>query len=144
MRRLKPTECQVYLDVNFIGNALDISRKETVAQRLRRCCSVPVLRLVQARNHCSNRCCGLGNDASDVRRCQVPKLDPCSRVSRDASCGLVLVYASAVGKNRESLKMLKTQLSSKRTGGSSIHHVVECVQRFGCLRQAPGLSSSID
>ena len=29
MRRLKPTECQVYLDVNFIGNVLDISRKET-------------------------------------------------------------------------------------------------------------------
>ena len=30
MRRLKPTECQVYLDVNFIGNVLDISPKETV------------------------------------------------------------------------------------------------------------------
>ena len=36
MSRLKPTECQAYLDVNFIGNALDISRKETVAYRLGR------------------------------------------------------------------------------------------------------------
>ena len=72
------------------------------------CCSVPVLRLVQARNHCSNHCCcGLRNNASDVRRWQAHKVDPCSCVSRDASCRLVLVCVSAVGKNREILKILK-------------------------------------
>ena len=51
------------------------------------------------------------NSASDVWQCRAHKLDPCSRVSRDASCRLVLVCASAVGKNREILKILKTQLS---------------------------------
>ena len=146
MRRLKPTECQVYLDVNFIGDVLDISRKETVAQRWGDCCCVPVLRLLQARNHCSNRFyCGLRNNASDVRRWQAHKLDPCSRVSRDASCRLVLVCASAVvGKNREIMKILKTQHSSKRTGGWFIHHIVEYVQHLGWLRPTPRLSSSID
>ena len=37
-----------------------------------------MLRLVQARNHCSNHCCcGLRNNVSDVRRWQAHKLDPC-------------------------------------------------------------------
>ena len=70
---------------------------------------------MQARNHCSNHCSGLRNNASDVRQWQAHKLDPCSCVSRDASCWLVLVcVSSAVGKNREILKILKTQNSSKR------------------------------
>ena len=67
-----------------------------------------MLHLVQARNHCSNHCCcGLRNNASDVRRWQAHKLDPCSCVSRDVPCRLVLVCVSAVGKNREILKILK-------------------------------------
>ena len=75
-----------------------------------------MLRLVQARNHCSNHCCcGLRNNASDVRQWQAHKLDLCSCVPRDASCWLVLVcVSSAFGKNREILKILKTQYSSKR------------------------------
>ena len=55
-----------------------------------------MLRLVQARNHCSNHCCcGLRNNASDVRQWQAHKLDLCSCASRDASCCLVLVCVSS-------------------------------------------------
>ena len=77
-----------------------------------------------------------------------PRFNRCSRVSRDASCRLVLVCASAVGKNREKMKIMKTQLSSKRTGGSFIHHFVECVQRlllekYDWIRSAPSCPRSI-
>ena len=72
-----------------------------------------MLRFVQARNHCSNHCCC--NNASDVRQGQAHKLDLCSCVSRDASCWLVLVcVSSAVGKNREILKILKTLFLEKK------------------------------
>ena len=87
-----------------------------------------MLRLVQARNHCSNHCCcGLRNNSSDVWRWQAHRLDPCSCVSRDASCRLVLVCVSAVGRNREILKILKAQHSSKRrtlcTPPPSVQHL---------------------
>ena len=71
---------------------------------------------MQARNHCSNRCCcGLRNNASDVRQWQAHKLDPCSCVSRDASCWLVLVcVSSAVGKNRDFEHFEKTIFLEKK------------------------------
>ena len=78
---------------------------------------------MQARYHCSNHCCcGLRNNASDVRQWHAHKLDLCSCVLRDASCWLVLVcVSSAVGKNREILKIFKTQYSSKRRTLASVH-----------------------
>ena len=68
---------------------------------------------------------------------------------RGASCRLVLVSASsAVGKNRAFLEISKTQLSSIRTGRSSLHHLEDyyCVEQLltnGSIRPAlrDGLSS---
>ena len=45
--------------------------------------------------------------------------------------------AFAVGKNRRILEILKTQLSLKKTGGSSLHHFEDCVQQL--LKNAAGL-----
>ena len=59
---------------------LDISRKTTVAQVR----ETVVFRcfagcLVQARNHCNNRCCGLRNNASDVRPTDAAGVKPPSQ-----------------------------------------------------------------
>ena len=81
---------------------LDISRKRTVVVLVVVVVVVAQLReivvyrwlaecLVQARNHCSNRCCGLRNNASDVRPTDAASVKPPSQtlapgVSRGASC----------------------------------------------------------
>ena len=95
-----------------IEAVFDISRKRTVAQireRVLSRCFVGCL--VQARTHCSNRCCRvvvvyvtmLAMFGDGRSRCQAPKSYPCSRCF--ARC-LVLVCASADRKKRKNIRKL--------------------------------------
>ena len=83
-------------------------------------CSVPVLRLVQARHNWSNRCRGPRNNVSDVRPTDAAGVKPPSQTLAPVFRGMLRVgvgVCAAIGKNREkSSKFLKTY--SKRKGGS--------------------------
>ena len=78
-------EAEVYL----IEVVIDISRKATVAQVeeivVSRCFAEC---LVQARNHCSNRCSGLRNNASGVQPTDAAGVKPPNQNLAPVFCGM--------------------------------------------------------